>query len=271
MPVERLSLSPEELSAGVSIIKQFSADETYPEHCHDFGELFFISRGKGIHCISGQNQLLEKGTLVLIRPDDVHGFQPINHFDLTMYSIGFPVSELQRAADYLGTALSDLPMPLQQVLHGYEFLHMEQQMEALLRATEAERLLLFRTMLPSAMLRLLQGRTQGESTEVFMPPWLARLARDMRQRENFVAGLPRLLAMCPYSQEYVGRMFRQHLKTTPTGYINALRMEYAVTLLQSQDMSVTEICYACGFNNLSHFYATFRRMYGCSPGEMLHR
>jgi AraC-like DNA-binding protein len=33
------------------------------------------------------------------------------------------------------------------------------------------------------------------------------------------------------------------------------------------DASITDIAYACGFNNLSYFIKTFRRQKGISPGK----
>ena len=264
MTIPRLSLTSRQVAAGVTIIRQHSADETYPLHCHDFGELFFISRGKGIHCINRQNRMLEKGTLVLIRPDDIHSFAPIQYFDLTMYSLGFPMAELQRALTYMDLSLADVPLPPHVTLQGGDLSFVERQLELLLHTPEAEKLHLFRTLLPR-MLHLLNSSSCSTGGSQLVPPWLARLTETMRLRENYIIGLPRMKELCPYSQEHLGRMFRQHLKTTPTGYINTLRLEYAAELLLQGRHSVTDIAFMAGFNNLSYFYSAFRSTYGCSP------
>lgn len=79
MEIPKLSLLPEEIVRGAGLIKQYSAAETYPVHTHDFYEIVFIGRGKGTHCINGRQQILSDGSMVFIRPEDVHSFRALNY------------------------------------------------------------------------------------------------------------------------------------------------------------------------------------------------
>jgi transcriptional regulator GlxA family with amidase domain len=45
-----------------------------------------------------------------------------------------------------------------------------------------------------------------------------------------------------------------------------LRLEKARDLLRQTDLSVTDVCVACGFKSLSHFSKSYRLAYGISPG-----
>ena len=101
-----------------------------------------------------------------------------------------------------------------------------------------------------------------------LPDWLLRVLDDMSKPENFVEGLPHLLRTANYSQEYVNREFQRYLHTTPTRYINEQRLKYAYRLLSTTDMLIVDICEACGFRNLSHFYSRFREYFGCSPSAV---
>jgi AraC-like DNA-binding protein len=71
------------------------------------------------------------------------------------------------------------------------------------------------------------------------------------------------VAMSPF---LFARVFRELMGAPPHKYLLRLRLERARSLLQS-GMSVTDACYAVGFNNLSHFIRTFRRHFGCLPSE----
>lgn len=63
------------------------------------------------------------------------------------------------------------------------------------------------------------------------------------------------------------RFFRQHTGSTFVRYLNRLRINEACELLMFSDLSVTDICYRVGFNNLSHFNRQFLAMKQVSPSQ----
>lgn len=52
-----------------------------------------------------------------------------------------------------------------------------------------------------------------------------------------------------------------------TDYLAKVRISKAMRLLNETGTSSTEIAFACGFNNVTSFYNTFKRIKGMSPGE----
>jgi transcriptional regulator GlxA family with amidase domain len=63
------------------------------------------------------------------------------------------------------------------------------------------------------------------------------------------------------------RVFRELVGMPPHKYLVHQRLCRARDLLRS-GMSVTDVCYATGFNNLSHFIKSFRAHFGVSPSRM---
>ncbi len=61
------------------------------------------------------------------------------------------------------------------------------------------------------------------------------------------------------------RMFKQVFHQTPYQYIINRRLEYAQKLLLQTDRSITDICFAVGFESLGSFSWLFRRRIGISP------
>ena len=59
--------------------------------------------------------------------------------------------------------------------------------------------------------------------------------------------------------------FRQHTGKTYFTYLNEMRIEEASRLLKEGRMSVSDVCFACGFNDISYFSRTFRRLKGYPP------
>lgn len=72
------------------------------------------------------------------------------------------------------------------------------------------------------------------------------------------------------SRRQVERLFREHLGTTPLGYVNELRLQRARALLAETNMSVIEVSAASGFETASHFSKSFRKKFGVSPKNFSH-
>lgn len=270
MNTPKLILNDIDKITGIPIFKQYSVAETYPEHTHNFYELFFVNKGKATHCINGKRQLLESGSFVFIRPDDVHNYLALNYFDFELFTIGFSEEELLHTLKYLDIPLSKITspsLPIHYVLHGNAKVFVEQQLELMLtKNTKQERQKLFRVFLPVALYLLQNLEIETYEQEIF-PRWLNELDVEMSKRENYIAGLPRMIELSKYSQEYLNRVFKRYIKATPTEYVNSKRLGYASELLIEQNYTVTDICFMTGFNNLSHFYSVFKKQYGCTPSQ----
>lgn len=61
------------------------------------------------------------------------------------------------------------------------------------------------------------------------------------------------------------QFFRRSLGQSYVQYVNDLKIRKACRALLDTDQPITEIAYAAGFNNLSHFNAQFRRLRKMSP------
>lgn len=89
-------------------------------------------------------------------------------------------------------------------------------------------------------------------SEIDNPPSLADLARRI------------------YLNEFKLKNGFKHLfGTTVYGYLRDFRLEKARRLLEQGDMNVAEISVSIGYNNPSHFAATFKNKYGINPGMLL--
>ena len=89
----------------------------------------------------------------------------------------------------------------------------------------------------------------------------------MEQPDNFIAGIDRMTELSKKSREHLSRSLKKHFDITPSEYVNSLRINYAANLLINTNTQVIDICYNCGFMNLSHFYRIFKNAYTLSPRE----
>ncbi|MCG3119854.1 MAG: HTH-type transcriptional activator RhaR [bacterium] len=69
------------------------------------------------------------------------------------------------------------------------------------------------------------------------------------------------------SEFHFSRIFRKFTARSPYQYLLELRLHHALLLLRHTSLSVTEICFASGFNSFTHFIATFTKRYKMSPSK----
>lgn len=69
------------------------------------------------------------------------------------------------------------------------------------------------------------------------------------------------------SRPYFCDKFKQSTGENFCDYLNRLKIGYAKKLLASTDISITEICFRCGFNSASNFLRVFHAMVDMSPSE----
>ena len=70
------------------------------------------------------------------------------------------------------------------------------------------------------------------------------------------------------SEAYFSRFFKRISGMTFSMYLNHIRVNKAIDLIQNQDMSMTEIAMNCGFDTIRNFNRVFRQITGHSPREL---
>lgn len=63
------------------------------------------------------------------------------------------------------------------------------------------------------------------------------------------------------------RYFKRNMGVTIFEYLNKLKVEFACKFLMDPDLSVPDVCFDCGFNNISHFNKQFKKYTGVTPSE----
>ena len=67
------------------------------------------------------------------------------------------------------------------------------------------------------------------------------------------------------------RYFKSRTQKSFMSFIIEMRLNETLRLLKETDMTILEICYSSGFNNLSNFNRLFRKQYAQSPMEYRNR
>jgi AraC-like DNA-binding protein len=71
------------------------------------------------------------------------------------------------------------------------------------------------------------------------------------------------------SRVHIHRKLKELTNQSARDFIKSIRLKQAENLLSNQELTISEIAYAIGYTNLSHFSNTFREFYGMSPKEYM--
>ncbi len=98
----------------------------------------------------------------------------------------------------------------------------------------------------------------GDSTE-------QRIRRVMENHHLSPMAVPDYAALCGMSLSSFKRSFSRIYDQSPGRWLSASRLHHARAMLLNSSRSVTEVCLACGYEDLSNFGRAFRRRWGVSP------
>ncbi len=235
-------------------------------HTHDFAEVFWIESGRGWHLINGERLPLDLGDLVLVRPDDRHGFRGAGAQRMTLVNVAFdhrlldPLRERCFGPDNWPWAGDALPTARRVAAATLGRLTQEAQRLAAARRTRLalERFLL--TLLDELVAEPAMPLAEG------LPDWLATGLRTMRDDpQALLDGVPALARLTGRTREHIARTVRQRQDRTATELVNAVRLERADQLLAMTDRPIVDVAIDAGLPNLGHFYQLFKARFGQTP------
>ncbi|WP_122642003.1 AraC family transcriptional regulator [Luxibacter massiliensis] len=259
-------------------IRIFRAQHQTVVHSHDCLELNYVESGSGLFLIEEQEYEVEQGDFVVINNLERHIIIPdkgyvslVTVFDARLL-LGH-ANEQEFLAPFFKRSSA--------------FSHVVR-----LREEERQGLLLCYY----GMLREYQTQDKGWETMIKaqITQFLVGVCRYYEQEEGLEAGkitfrkdyekirpaveyihnnfkenitLDVLAARTMLSIPHFEAVFREVMKMRPFNYIQQIRIDNCTLLLTSSDLSVSEIAFASGFNNLSYFNRQFLKETGMTPRE----
>lgn len=250
---------------------------TYPLHKHDEFELNFIENCGGAKRIVGDNiESLQNYDLVLIGSGLEHAWEQAECRSTNIREI-----TIQFSQDLLGKTLleknqmASLKKLMLNAQNGIAF-EMPAIMRLYDRINEITRtqpgfyrvLKLFEILYELSLVDDFHLLTSSAFAHVHATPDSRRVKRveeyiDKNYREDI--RLQQLADIANMTPTAFSRFFRLRTGRSISEYIIDVRLGHAARMLADSTNSVVEICYDCGFNNVSNFNRIFKKKKGCTP------
>lgn len=248
--------------------------EKFQLHNHDYYEIFLTLVDNVVHFANGKRFLLKKNTLVFIRKNDSHLYTKTLKKQLILINIAFTEDIFDGLTKYLTDSfcydeLLNEEYPPYVELDERDKNWLLHQMEKL----NSIQLNDFKTLKLNSRILIFQIFTKfflkysqsNEIAERDIPLWLYNLEQKMQRLEHFSQPPEHMVELSEKSRAHLGRVLQKHYSKTITEYINDLRLNYLANSIINTDQPILDLCYECGFENISWAYTLFKKKYGTSP------
>ncbi len=238
-------------------------------HWHDFHKLVCVMSGSGVHVLNGVSHEITPGVAFLLAPSDFHAWLP-NGEGCLLYNIDFMPRVL---APYLQSALYDATRLGRGPLVVRDMADLEPIMQAMVkecgRLARPDAQLAMVCLLQYLLVELIRRADVAESLSSKSASGMHEGVRwaltYMEQHYRDPLTLKDVAAEARLSPSYFSQLFHEFVGVTFQEHLQMLRSGFAGSLLRATDMSVTDICHASGFSDLSHFERAFKGRYGMPP------
>ena len=240
-------------------------------HWHTNLEFIRILSGTLTLTLDNRTFSLQSGEVAIINSETVHGATPKNcHYECIVFNLAF-----------LKTGNAKCDAFIDNLLSRHYFLHERPTATATLSLLHSIFDEIGKDSSPFKIIGLfhsLLGELQEKNQFISYLPTTS--VRDEKKavklktvlkyiRENFAENvtLEDMAAVAGFSEKYFCKFFKDMTGTTPVSYLMAYRVERAARKLLGSDLSITQIAFDCGFNDLSYFIKTFKAFKNVSPKE----
>jgi AraC-like DNA-binding protein len=239
-------------------------------------ELSYVVTGSGTRIVGDTTEFFKAGEVVLLPPNMPHGWY-FDEFDhdkegkIENITIIFPVSFLEK----VNTDFPEISKYVKEILPKKQAIKFEgntknsiqKVMYDMISENEWERLLSLLKILAligSSDETSVVGTFEKQSKSSVKMQNVARFLVNNFQRKITLDEIARYIGMnrssfCSFYKKMKGKTFFSDL--------NEYRINSSCVMLKETSMSIADICFAVGFEDVPHFNRTFKKIKGISPKE----
>ena len=270
-------ITPLQMEDCFYLIDRYKVSFTYPIHKHNEVELNFVQNCKGAQRVVGDSiEELGECDLALIGSGLEHVWEQGSCKNSRIREITIQFSPDLLGENFLGkNQLASIRKLLDKASRGIAF-----DMPAIMKVygmlddithTQPGFYRVVKLLSILYELSVAEGSHELSSTS-FAHSRISSDSRRVQKVEEYIDNnysseirLQTLSDMVGMTPTAFSRFFKLRTGKTISDYIIDIRLGVASRKLVDSTMSVAEICYACGFNNVSNFNRIFKRKKGCSP------
>ena len=241
--------------------------ESGPLHYHRYMELEIIVKGSGINTQNGMPSQLKTGCAMLLTPSDFH--QITIHEPCTVCNLAFnenilspkllnQVYKFKNANSYIH--LDKKALNEAQTLFNILEQNCDKKIDV---ALKNYLLCVLEALINLALANIKEFDKENSVAPSAFEEIIIYLYKHFRENPR----LDDVSALVNMNPSYVSRNFKQKFGISYIEFLTRLKLNYAKNMLSVSDNSITDICYASGFNSISNFMESFKKYTQSTPAQ----
>lgn len=230
-------------------------------HYHNFYEIYYMAEGKGTYFINDRTYDIVPGDIIIVPPNIIHS-TAYGDKEYERILLEFSDSMIPK---FLNDKVRDIP-------NLYRHPGVAREVHLILRDIERE----YKNpddysmheikCLISHLLVILIRNLSAVKTVHSRDAVISEVVAFIKENYQTNISLTQLADSHFISPEHLSRTFKKETNFGFNEFISLVRMQKAEQLLKGRERySISEVAYACGFNDSNYFSDKFKRIYGMSP------
>lgn len=242
--------------------------KTCSHHYHTFFEFTICTKGTYQNCINDEWHDINKGRILLLRPQDRHYF--LADGTHTFRDIYVTIPAMKAICSSIDSTLYQLlvnsPMLVDFSVSDFQLQQLENKLNYFNNCIGKSDVSL-NIRHRSIILEILDLWQQNVKQKLSnMPDWLSILITQLGTEKLLNKNIEEIIASTNYSHGYVCREFRKYMGKTLQNYLNESRFSYSLSLLEGST-TISQISEKLGYAAPSNFIIAFKNKFGTTPAQ----
>ncbi len=281
MPVLHWADLPKKHARPLAVVRATN-HPAYPCHRHEFWEIVIVYRGSGLMSFGHRTLPIRVGDVFVLSRGQRHAYLETRSLDVinivfdpahvgsvhpvladwmrheSLVSVGPRWKPGETEGECLHLGSSDFALLLDKVRR------MEAELESEKQESRIAALAYF--LLIITLLRR-QSRPWESTGSTAAGHRVSRALEFIEEHFSDPITIEDIVSHSQVSRRHFFRLFEQAVGVAPMEYLKKLRLQKAASMLLTTKASVTQVAFACGFNDSNYFSSLYHKEFGMSPSQ----
>ena len=256
-------------------------------HKHEFVEIVYILSGSAIHTVGEKQYRVNCGDVTVINPGIPHKFTSVGDaegdfvtYDLMFSPKFFEASEigmgdfesLKNSFLFYSLFPSDASSQPEMHVSGCRFSDYGEIFSRIYQEYQRKEkgyIQLIRAYIISLIIKLFRDVERTDSVHLSSEKLKTVYSAVAYMQENYNTKLSvdEIASRAFLAPDYFRKVFKKVTGHSVTAYMQKLRIDEACRLLLTTDTPIKDICFLVGYNDVTTFYQSFKKVTGKTPNE----